>query len=127
MAANQISRIHFIARLSLAFVFIYHGLVPKIIWLSAVEVSLADAHHFGIPAAWLSPMAGMMEILLGFSLIFYTQTLIPVYLAMAMLVVLLIDVAIVMPQLLIEAFNPVTINLLSLAMGYIIIMTQQNS
>lgn len=106
----------------LAFVFFYHGLAPKILWLSQIEVNLTTAHH--LDARIFSPLAGVGEIFLGLCVAMMRKTLIPVYVAMALLVALLVDVVIVMPDLLIEAFNPVTTNLTSIALAYIIIATQ---
>lgn len=127
MESKIIARVHLVSRISLAFVFMYHGLVPKLLSISAIEVTLTDAHHLGYPAVLISSIAGIAEVLLGLSVLIFTKTLIPVYIANILLLVLLVDVAIVMPQLLIEAFNPVTLNLVSLAMGYIIIITQKRS
>lgn len=115
-----------VSRVTLAFIFIYHGLVPKIIWLSSVEVSLTSAHNFGVSAELISTVAGVMEILLGLSIVLLRKSLAPIYIAMILLVALLVDVAIVMPMLLVDAFNPVTINIASIVVGYIIVITQQN-
>ena len=122
MEAKLLARIHAAARAVLAFVFIYHGLVPKILWLSPTEAALAGAH--GLYAPIISPIAGVGEILLGGALLLFKRTLVPVYAAIASLVVLLLDVAIMMPALLTEAFNPVTLNLAVIFIGYVVIVTQ---
>ena len=116
-----------VSRMTLAFVFIYHGLVPKIIWLSSVEVSLANAHNFGFSAELISTIAGVMEIVLGLCIVLLRKSLTPIYIAIIMLVALLVDVVFVMPMLLVDAFNPVTINISSIVVGYLIVITQQNS
>ena len=118
----KLARIHIAARAVLAFVFIYHGLVPKILWLSTTEAALAAAH--GLCAPIISPIAGVGEILLGGALLFLRRTLLPVYAAIAALVLLLLDVMIMMPALLSEAFNPVTLNLAVIFIGYVVIVTQ---
>ena len=123
--AKLLARIHAAARAVLAFVFVYHGLVPKILWLSATEAALATAH--GLYAPIVSPVAGAGEILLGGALLFMRRTLIPVYAAIASLVVLLLDVMIMMPTLLNEAFNPVTLNLAVIFIGYIVVVTQAHA
>jgi len=121
----KLARIHIAARALLAFVFIYHGLVPKILWLSTTEAALATAH--GLYAPIISPLAGVGEILLGGALLLFRRTLIPVYMAIASLIVLLLDVAIMMPALLMEAFNPVTLNLAVIFIGYIVVVTQSHA
>ena len=118
----KLARIHIAARCMLAFVFIYHGLVPKILWLSAMEAELASAH--GVDASVISPLAGVLEILLGLSLVLWRRSLLPVYAAIALLAALLFDVMLVRPDLLIEAFNPVTLNLATMFIGYVVIVTQ---
>jgi hypothetical protein len=118
----KLAHIHRAARAVLAFVFIYHGLVPKILWLSTTETALAAAH--GLYAPVISPIAGVGEILLGGVILFWRRSLLPVYAAIAALVVLLLDVMIMMPALLSEAFNPVTLNLAVIFIGYIVIVTQ---
>jgi hypothetical protein len=123
MEINVFGRIHLIARGSLAFVFIYHGLVPKILWLSPIEVNLVSAH--GLNATLVSPLAGVFEILLGCVIVLFWKSLLPIYLAISILVVLLVDVVFVMPTLLVEAFNPVTLNLVTIVIAYIIVITQK--
>lgn len=41
---NPLSRINWIARGGLAFMFAYHGLVPKLLWLSQGERAMIKAH-----------------------------------------------------------------------------------
>ena len=115
-------KIHLTSRLALAFVFFYHGLVPKILWISPIEEALNVAHNLN--ANIISPIAGVFEILLALSIVLFRKTLIPIYIAVFCLVVLLLDVALVMPSLLIEAFNPVTINFVCIVLAYFIILTQ---
>jgi hypothetical protein len=125
MEAQLLARLHSAARAVLAFVFIYHGLVPKILWLSPTEAALATAH--GLYAPVISPLAGVGEILLGGVILLWRKSLIPVHAAMAALVVLLLDVMIMMPMLLTEAFNPVTLNLAVMFIGYIVVVTQPHA
>ncbi|WP_308365323.1 MULTISPECIES: DoxX-like family protein [unclassified Microbulbifer] len=122
---NSLIKINLIARLGLAFVFFYHGLMPKILWLSPIEKELVDLHNLGIPAAILSPLAGLSEILLALAIVFYRKSLLPVYAGAALLVVLLLDVALVKPGLLIEAFNPVSINIVTLVLCYLVVITHR--
>lgn len=122
MEAKLLARLHLGARGVLAFVFIYHGLVPKILWLSPVEAGLVRAH--ALDPAFLSPLAGVGEILLGSAVLLFRKALMPVYAAVVLLIGLLLDVLVVMPGLLVEAFNPVTLNLAGIFIAWIVIMTQ---
>ncbi|MBU1330417.1 MAG: DoxX-like family protein [Gammaproteobacteria bacterium] len=66
---DQLAQIAWIARLALALVFIWHGLVPKILWLSPDEVAMISAH--GLPAHGLfapeviARLGGIAEMMLG--------------------------------------------------------------
>ena len=51
-----------LARLTVAAIFIYHGLVPKLLMRDATELQLLDAH--GLPHGVLA-LAGAGELLLG--------------------------------------------------------------
>lgn len=124
MEADKVHQIHRLSRVSLAFVFIYHGLIPKILWLSKLELAMVNAHGVGLLSPAISRIGGVLEIILGISILALKKSLMPVYLSVALLTALLLDVSLTMPSLLIEAFNPVTINLVSLVMAYFIIITQ---
>ncbi|WP_144393353.1 DoxX-like family protein [Pleionea sediminis] len=121
MASNTLAKINRISRWTLAFVFAYHGLVPKILWLSPTEVELMQAHH--LDASIFSPVAGVFELLLALSIVTLKKSLVPVYLAMLLLLVLLLDVLLIKPELLIDAFNPVTVNGVTFIMAYIVCIT----
>ena len=64
MQKDKLAHVSFISRVLLGFLFIYHGLVPKILWLSAVEVHLVSTSDLGVPAKIVSPLAGIGEIVL---------------------------------------------------------------
>lgn len=121
---SKLLKINLISRYGLAFVFFYHGLVPKIIWYSSIERSLVMAHNINISAPVISLIAGVMEILLAFAITFYSRSLIPVYIAAVLLVMLLFDVGLMMPELLIEAFNPVSMNISALVLCYVVHLSQ---
>ena len=111
-----------IYRLTLGLLFIYHGLVPKIIWLSEIEKQLIEAGGFAKEdATFLSPVAGAMEVILGLMIIFLRKQLFPVYIAAFSLIGLLGFVALARADLLVEAFNPVSTNLMGIVFCYLII------
>ncbi|OZG73820.1 DoxX family protein [Hahella sp. CCB-MM4] len=100
----------FLARLVVAFTFFYHGLIPKILFLSPVEVEMIQAHGLGIDAVTVAVTGGVLEIFLALLILIFRQHLWPIWVAMIMLLLLLVDVAIFTPHLLVGAFNPVTTN-----------------
>ncbi len=121
---RKLNQVNFLARLALAFVFFYHGLIPKILFPCDVEFMLVKLHGLPINALLFSQIGGALEIVLAALIILMRYSLWPVYIAMFMLVFLLIDVAIIMPQLLVEAFNPVSTNTAGLVLGLIVVISQ---
>jgi uncharacterized membrane protein YphA (DoxX/SURF4 family) len=126
MQKNKRYHVSFVSRLLLGFLFIYHGLVPKILWLSPIEVHLVSASGFDIPASIVSPLAGIGEIVLGCIIIFSRESIVPIYLAILLLISLLVFVGIASPGYLAGAFNPVTTNIMGLGFCYLIIFERKN-
>lgn len=109
----------------LAFVFIYHGLIPKVLWLDEIEILITEAHNFGIETATIALVTGFLEIALGFAILVFQSVIWPIYLAAIILILLFLDIAIMAPQFLTSAFNVVTLNLLGLFVCTIILATQK--
>lgn len=124
MALNKLERINLLSRIGLAFLFFYHGLFPKILWLSPLETHLVELHGIDASIFPLSQVAGFAEIAIAVSILVFRKSLLTVYAAALALILLLIDVAIVMPGLLVEAFNPVSTNMMGLLLCYFIWFTQ---
>ena len=101
-----------LARFMLGLSWIYHGLFPKLIQIAPIEmamsssIGLSEEHTY-----FLIKSAGVGEILFGLIFIFLYRVKTIVILNMLALIGLLGFVAIQMPHLLVEAFNPVTTNL----------------
>lgn len=110
-----------IARWTLALVFVYHGLVPKILVLSPVEVQMILAHGSELPFKYIAMVAGVAEIALGLALILLRRQLWPVWVALFALIVLLIDVVLFSPALLVEAFNPVSTNIAGIGLCLVVL------
>ncbi|MGS2718495.1 DoxX-like family protein [Eionea flava] len=122
MNSRALNHIALVSRLLLGFLFVYHGLVPKVLWLSAVEIELLTASGLALRAEVFSPLAGIAEIILGCFIIVLNRSIFPVYIAAFSLMLLLAYVAFASPQLLVEAFNPVTTNIMGLGFCYIILL-----
>jgi hypothetical protein len=106
---------HWLARGGLAFMFAYHGLVPKLIAMSPGERVLMQAHGLE-QSAWLFQAAGIAELVLAALLVLRPRSHWPLPLAAVVLVGLLVDVAVVQPSMLVDAFNPVTLNVAGVAL-----------
>ncbi|MBU6953814.1 DoxX-like family protein [Hahella sp. HN01] len=116
---DVLQRIHWVARLSVAGVFLYHGLVPKILWLSPTELAMIEAQGLGQYAPQIAMAGGVAEIILGLLIALPLRSSLPLLAAGVALVGLLADVALFSPGLLVDAFNPVTVNLATLALVWI--------
>ncbi|KJU80075.1 DoxX-like family protein [Pseudomonas chengduensis] len=120
MTERRLAQIAWLARLALALVFIWHGLAPKILWLSPDEVAMIAAH--GLPdhplfaPQMIAAAGGIAEILLGVLLLTVRRQRWPLLVAGGVLLVLLLDVVLLSPHLLIQAFNPLSTNLAALAL-----------
>jgi hypothetical protein len=112
---NALTRINWIARGGLAFMFGYHGLIPKLLWLSPGELTMIQSH--GITQVELfANIAGVAEIALALWILLAPRSGWPLAVATTALFGLLLDVAIFNPSMLKDAFNPVSLNMAGLAL-----------
>ncbi|QMV65856.1 DoxX-like family protein [Pseudomonas berkeleyensis] len=120
MTDARLAQIAWLARLALALVFIWHGLAPKILWLSPDEVAMIGAHSLAdyplFATEVIARIAGVAEILLGIVLLTLRRQRWFLLVAGAVLLALLLDVALFSPHLLIQAFNPLSTNLAALTL-----------
>lgn len=120
---NPLLRINWIARGGLAFMFAYHGLVPKLLWLSQGERAMIQAH--GIEQVQLfATLAGVGEIALAIWILLSPRSIWPLVVAATALAGLLVDVAVFSPSILREAFNPVSLNVAGLALCAVALNTK---
>jgi hypothetical protein len=114
----QRSLIHGLARGALAFVWLYQGLVPKLIVQHADE--LAMIQQAGI-SAMSAPLAvqviGWSEVAFGLSLLIFFRQRWPLLLTVILMIGALIGVALNSLRFLVAAFNPVSLNVLMIALA----------
>ncbi|MEQ8633360.1 DoxX-like family protein [Gimesia maris] len=104
---------HGLARLAVAFVWLYQGLVPKLIARHADELAmLTDAEITASAAPTLLLIAGIAEVVLGVAVLVCFRRRWPLVLTVLLMLLATIGVAISSPQYLSAAFNPVSLNLL---------------
>jgi len=116
-------KINIITRLNISFVFFYHGLIPKILFLDETEVLMINSHHYPFTIQSITLVAGITEILIACAILIFKKSLIPIYLAMVILLVLSVDILIVNTNLITQAFNPVSTNIMALSLCYLSILT----
>lgn len=116
-----------IARLALGLVFLYHGLVPKLLFLSPDEVRMIEAHGWPLSTQRIADVAGAAEIVLALAILLLRRSRWPLWLAAAALLGLLVDVALFAPELLLGAFNPVSTNVAALALCAIALLGERDA
>ncbi|HDZ39145.1 MAG TPA: hypothetical protein ENH62_12800 [Marinobacter sp.] len=100
-----------VCRGTLAFIWFYQGLIPKLLYPHEDELAMSMAAGFSrSDAVQLATIAGVLEIAMAVvTLIFWRQRW-PMLLTLAAMIGLLAFVILVQPMLLVAAFNPVTTN-----------------
>lgn len=116
----------FICRFILAFSWIYHGLFPKLLTIAPTEKAMTATLGFSDEHSFLiTKIAGVLEILLGILIfIFYKNKSLLTFNIITM-VLLAGFVAVQMPELLIEAFNPITTNLCLIGFSYLLLISNK--
>ncbi|MCM3871370.1 MAG: DoxX-like family protein [Pyrinomonadaceae bacterium] len=104
--------VHGVSRVGLALIFIYHGLVPKLLGPHADEVAmLRDGGIDAETAAAVLIAGGIGEILFGLCLLLFWTRRWPPLLCLGLMLMATVGVAVSSPQYLGAAFNPVSLNL----------------
>lgn len=100
-----------ISRSALAFVWIYHGLIPKLVYRNFDELRmLRDA---GIPGPELIralSALGLMEVCFGLAIAIFWKSRWPLWVTLAAMALATLGVAVTSPSFIGAAFNPVTLN-----------------
>lgn len=118
----------FVCRFILAFGWIYHGLFPKLLTIAPTEkimtasLGFSDEHSFII-----TKVAGVFEVAFGILLFIFYRNKLMLICNIVALIMLIAFVAIQMPVLLIDAFNPVTTNLSLICFGYLLLSNNRRT
>ena len=113
--------------LSLAFLWGYQGLVPKILFINPDEIAIWQTFGFSYAQAQLAGRgSGILECIFALLFLFNSSKYLH-YLSILSLVFLFALVAFLIPDSLIRAFNPVVMNLamISLSICYCMLHNQE--
>jgi hypothetical protein len=114
------SVIHAIARTIIAIIWLYHGLVPKLIFPSNSELALFTNAGFAYDAALVAlRLLGIGEILLGLTMLVAWHWRWLFLVNVGLLCLASLGVIVTSPAYLVEAFNSVILNLATLALALI--------
>ena len=120
MSSEQIAR--FIIGLS----WLYHGIFPKLMHVAPLEKAMTGSLGFSEEISYLiTKFAGVSEVIFGLVFIVLYKNPIVVWLNIIGLTGLLCFVAILQPQLLVGAFNPVTTNIPLIGLSFILLTSIQ--
>ena len=111
-----------VARFVLGGSWIYHGLFPKLLTVAPIEKAMTATIGLSEQySLFLTRSVGVAEVIFGLLIIVYYRHASLLLVNIVLLVLLVLFVAIQMPALLIEAFNPVTTNLALIGLSYVLI------
>lgn len=119
-ASRDRALVYAVARGMLAFTWLYHGLVPKLLRQDPIELDLLS--RVGTPTSQLITaltIAGWAEILVALLLVLLWRHTWPLWLTFSLMAMGIVLVAICAPAYLGAAFNPVTLNLAIAALSVI--------
>ena len=123
-AALERSIVHNLARLTLAFLWIYQGVVPKLLFRDTGELTLLQHTHLfpGIEPTILS-IVGLGEILFGCLLVWHRHTRLLLALNILGLIALGAGALLSQPQVFAAPFNPLTLSAAMTALAVIGLLT----
>ncbi len=112
-----------VCRAAIAFVWLYQGLVPKLLGPHADELAMDMALGISAESAhFVAKGAGVAEIAIGIAVLLLRRQTWPLWLTLAAMVGLLGYAGLMIPRLLVAAFNPVTINVAMAALAIVALL-----
>lgn len=118
MNQNALQLCRFILGLS----WIYHGLVPKLLTVAPIESAMTGSLGLSSELSFVvTKVAGIVEVIFGLLLLIYYKSRLLLRISMLALLGLCLFVAVQVPSLLFEAFNPVTTNFALIGLSYVLL------
>ncbi|WP_226702204.1 DoxX-like family protein [Microbulbifer elongatus] len=116
-----------LCRLSVAFVWLYHGLVPKLLGPHKDELAMNMSVGLSIEhAELLAKVGGVSEILFSVAVVLFWTQRWPLVVTAVGMIILLIFSLLAVPNLAMGAFNPVTTNLCVLILSLVALRQIEN-
>lgn len=115
-ASRDFSLVHGISRITIAAVWVWHGVVPKLVFRSADELRML--REAGL-AEQLLPWIGWAEVLMGIVVLCTWRNRSVLLINAALMIMATLAVALRSPEYLTAAFNPVSLNLVVLALSVV--------
>lgn len=103
----------------LAFFWCYQGMVPKLIWQHSDELNIWQV--LGVSEVWALRAvytSGVAEVIFGLLFLFYASKVLHYFNLLGLLFLLLL-VMLLLPSTLVQAFNPVIMNLAMMGLSWV--------
>ncbi|MFK7736296.1 MAG: DoxX-like family protein [Pirellulaceae bacterium] len=108
-----------LSRAGVAFVWLYHGLVPKLLFCHETELELVQAGPTPLDASTMVLLAGAAEVALGMLVLLTIGKRWPIALSLLGFSALLAGALVLAPATAIQAFNPVSLTVLAMLLCWI--------
>lgn len=107
------------ARFVLTFMWIYQGLVPKLIRVAPVELEITAQLGFSVNTTYLLiKLVGLLEVLFGVLVFFAYRNIVVLIVNLVALLSLAVMALVLTPHIMLAAFNPIITNLPYTVLGY---------
>lgn len=117
---RRLSSVHAVARVTLAAVYLWHGLVPKLLFHHPDELALLrDAGLSASAAARTVTVLGWAEVIFAVLLLAAWRVRAPFLLSTAAMVAITPGILVNSPRFISAAFTPVTLNLCVAVLGVV--------
>jgi hypothetical protein len=126
-ASRDRALIYALSRGTMAFIWFYHGLVPKLLYHDRAELDLLS--RIGTAPQHLraaTTLAGVVEVLFAFLLIIFWRQTWLLWLTLVLMLVGIPVVGVSAPEYLTAAFNPVTLNMSLVIFAAIALITRRD-
>ena len=124
---NPYSFIITIANVVIGITWLYHGIVPKLLFMQTGELGMIQSSGLfkGMEPQTVYTI-GVLEVLFGLAVLFFGRYNILHYLSIAGLCCLGIGAFIIKPDVYIQPFNPVTTSLGVIGLSFIVLRIKKN-
>lgn len=99
-----------LSRLAIVFIWLYHGLIPKLLFRDTTELDLIEKGPWLHSPQTTMLIAGIAEVVLGLVVFIYWRQRWPVFISIVAFGILLAGAVTISPEHAIHAFNPVTLS-----------------
>ena len=125
-ASRDRAIVYALARGTMAFIWFYHGLVPKLLYHDRIELDLLSKITPPDFLRTAATFAGVLEVCFAFLLILLWRQTWPLWVTVVLMLAGIPIVALTAPEYLHAAFNPVTLNISLAAFAGIALMVRRD-